>query len=371
MSDYEWGLERFVDEARTLARFDHPHLNKVHRFFEAHGTAYLVLEYIEGETLSAALDRQERLSEEGVTRLLGEVLSGLEEMHAAGYVHRDIKPGNLMVRTDGSTVVLDFGAARQAVGQRSKSVTSILTPGYAPIEQYDTKAEDVGPWSDIYAVGMVAYRCISGLKDGELPDAVTRSRAARKGSGGLEPTASIGQERYEARLLRAIDWAIQVEEDARPQSIGEWRQALPGLGSSRGMTAPSPIPSQEPPTKTTSAPSVFPRWASVAGVVGVTALGIGLWLMLPHLRTVDTSVPTDQAEPTAASGTLAPEQVPFTPAAQPEPPEDREQRPPDAIMADWSRAQETNTPDAYRQFLSRYPSSPFSELAKTKLAEIE
>ena len=93
------------------------------------------------------------MSQPQLERLLREVLSGLAEVHAAGFVHRDLKPGNLMVQPDGSTVVLDFGAARQAVGQRSKSITSILTPGYAPIEQYDSKAEDVGPWSDLYALG--------------------------------------------------------------------------------------------------------------------------------------------------------------------------------------------------------------------------
>ena len=115
-------------------------------------------------------------------------------MHDAGYVHRDIKPGNLMLREeDGSAVVLDFGAARQAVGQRSKAITSILTPGYAPIEQYDSKADDVGPWSDIYALGMVAYRCISGIGDGELPDAVTRGRTQRKGGVDLTPATEIRQ----------------------------------------------------------------------------------------------------------------------------------------------------------------------------------
>ena len=110
-ADYEWGLRRFLDEARTLARFNHPHLNKVQRYFEAHGTAYLVLDYVEGETLSAVLQRQGRLSEAAVTRLLRDVLSGVEEVHAAGYVHRDLKPGNLMVQPDGSIMVLDFGAA--------------------------------------------------------------------------------------------------------------------------------------------------------------------------------------------------------------------------------------------------------------------
>ena len=270
-ADYEWGLTRFLDEARTLARFDHPHINKVHRFFEAHGTAYLVLEYIEGETLGALLGRQGRLDEAQVEGLLTDVLSGLTEVHEAGYVHRDIKPGNLMVKPDGNVVVLDFGAARQAVGQRSKSVTSILTPGYAPLEQYDTKAEDVGPWSDIYALGMVAYRCISGLSDGELPDAVTRSRSARKGSGDLEPAASIGQGRYDARLLRAIDWAIQVEEDARPQSIAEWQQALPGLTPSESRARPEP-PKPDPPASSS-------RWALVVGVVAlmVAVAGGAYW----------------------------------------------------------------------------------------------
>ena len=101
-ADYKWGLERFLDEARTLARFDHPHLNKVHRYFEAHGTAYLVLEYIEGEPLSVLLRQHQALRQGEVKRLLANVLSGLEAVHAAGYVHRDLKPGNLMVQSDGS-----------------------------------------------------------------------------------------------------------------------------------------------------------------------------------------------------------------------------------------------------------------------------
>ncbi len=191
-ADYRWGLERFLDEARTLARFDHPHLNKVHRFFEANGTAYLVLEYIDGQTLSLLLTKYPTLPATHLQRIIREVLSGLVEVHQAGYIHRDIKPSNIMLRSDGSAVLLDFGAARQAVGQRSKSITSILTPGYAPLEQYDTKAEDVGPWSDLYALGMVAYRCVSGLRDADLPDAVTRSRNQRKGVPDLAPAAGAG-----------------------------------------------------------------------------------------------------------------------------------------------------------------------------------
>ena len=270
-ADYAWGLERFLDEARTLARFKHPHINQVHRYFEAHGTAYMVLEYIEGETLSAVLQRQETLSEAQLERLLREVLSGLAEVHAADYVHRDLKPGNLMVRPDGSTVILDFGAARQAVGQRSKSLRSILTPGYAPIEQYDSKAEDVGPWSDIYALGIVAYRCISGLSDKELPDAVTRARNQRKGVGDVAPAETVGKRGYSRPLLRAIDQAIEVHEEDRPQSIAAWRQTLPA-STLEGRSLPVPEPStggsQHPgPVPPPSSRSF--HWATVVGVVAL------------------------------------------------------------------------------------------------------
>ena len=120
--DYRWGLARFLDEARTLARFDHPHLNKVHRFFEANGTAYLVLEYVDGQTLSTLLGKYPTVPDAHLRRIVGEVLSGLEEVHAAGYVHRDIKPSNIMLRGDGSAVLLDFRgrapSGRPAVQER-------------------------------------------------------------------------------------------------------------------------------------------------------------------------------------------------------------------------------------------------------------
>ena len=268
-TDYEWGLTRFLDEARTLARFDHRHINKVHRYFEAHGTAYLVLEYLEGETLSAVLWRQKTLGQAQVERLLSEVLSGLAEVHAAGFVHRDVKPGNLMIQPDGSAVVLDFGAARQAVGQRSKAVTSILTAGYAPIEQYEIKADKMGPWSDIYALGMVAYQCVSGLQENELPDAVSRRMAQDDGEVRLQAAVEVGQGRYDRQFLAAIDWAITVRRDARPQSIEEWRRALPGQTPGLGPTDPLTVPADSATSRAT-----LPRWATVVGV-GALVLAVG------------------------------------------------------------------------------------------------
>ena len=277
--DYHWGLNRFLDEARTLARFDHPNLNRVHRFFESNGTAYMVLEYIDGETLASRLTRERQLPEESLQRLLEEVLSGLEVMHNAGYVHRDIKPGNLMLREeDGSAVVLDFGAARQAVGQRSKAITSILTPGYAPIEQYDSQADDVGPWSDIYALGMVAYRCISGVSDSELPDAVTRGRTQRKGGIDLTPATETGKGNYNAKLLEAIDWAMEVDEDGRPQTVGEWQRALAGSGR-RKSQAKSLRRTATQPAKGATTKRIGMTWSGVAMTVVILALvGVSVWM---------------------------------------------------------------------------------------------
>ena len=227
-ADFRKFLKDFLQEARVLARFEHPHVNKVHRFFQANGTAYMVLEYIDGETLSAVLRRDKRLSRARLRRLLDELLSALEAVHAAGYVHRDVKPGNIMLRGDGSAVLLDFGIARQAIGEYSKSMTSILTPGYAPIEQYERNADDVGAWTDLYAVGMVAYRCLSGIDEGKLPDAVKRARLAHKGDAGkdLKPAVEVGKGVYDERLLKAVDHAIKVHGNERPQSVAEMREAL-------------------------------------------------------------------------------------------------------------------------------------------------
>ena len=216
--DFEWGLERFLDEARALARFDHRHIIKVHRFFEAHGTAYIVMEYAEGETLAACLARKGTLKEAELKAILYPILDGLDVVHRADFLHRDIKPGNIIIRDeDDSPVLLDFGSARQAIGARSRSVTSIITPGYAPIEQYSSRG-DQGPWTDIYALGGVCYRALTG----EVPDDATD----RVRNDPLIPVVErcVGQASTE--FLLAIDWALSVDEGNRPQSIDEWRAKL-------------------------------------------------------------------------------------------------------------------------------------------------
>ncbi len=218
--DFEWGLGRFLDEARTLARFDHRHIVKVHRFFEAHGTAYIVMEYAEGETLSAFLARKGTLSEAELKTILYPILDGLQVVHGADFLHRDIKPGNIIIRDeDNSPVLLDFGAARQAIGARSRSVTSIITPGYAPIEQYSSRG-DQGPWTDIYALGGVCYQALIG----EVPDDATD----RVRTDPLIPLSERCAGQASAGFLSAIDWALRVDEVDRPQSVAAWHATLSG-----------------------------------------------------------------------------------------------------------------------------------------------
>jgi len=279
--DYEWGLERFLDEAKTLAAFDHANLNTVFRFFRANGTAYMVLEYIEGETLSAKLKRDKTLTEHELNTLLHALTSGLEEVHRAGFVHRDIKPGNIMIKPDGSPILLDFGAARAAIGQRSKSITAILTPGYAPVEQYDISADDIGPWTDIYAIGMVAYKCITGCKDSELIDAVARSRLQRKNQSDqdLAPAIQKGRGRYNDDVLKGIDWAIQINEEDRPQSISEWMPTLfAAQNETRTQAHAAPVThATVNPTAKDRSSSSMPIFALIATII--IAVGLGYWYL--------------------------------------------------------------------------------------------
>ena len=217
--DYLWGLTRFLDEARILAQFDHPNLVRVYRVFEAQGTAYMVTEYVEGQTLAAALRESEAWSEPQVRELLDALADGLAVVHGAGLLHRDIKPGNVMMRPDGTPVLIDFGAARQAMGRQSRSVTAVLTPGYAPIEQYSPRGNQ-GPWTDIYALGALAYEALSGQVPEDATERVLEDR--------LRPMGEVAPQGVSAGLSAAIDAALAVDGRDRPQGLDAWRAQLAG-----------------------------------------------------------------------------------------------------------------------------------------------
>lgn len=240
---YAWGLERFVSEARTLARFDHPNIVRVLTVFEANRTAYMVMRFEEGQALSAML-AEHGLAEQRLLAIALALIDGLSEVHAAGFIHRDIKPANIYIRADGSPVLLDFGSARQALGVHTQTLTSMVSPGYAPYEQYMSDAAQQGPWTDIYALGATLYRAACGTAP---MAAVDRSKPILHGSGDfLVPAAQLAAGRYSPAFLAAIDHALAFRESERPQTLEQWRAELTGAvpieallppGSARTATA--------------------------------------------------------------------------------------------------------------------------------------
>src|SRR3954453_7161707 len=212
--DFMWGKRRFLDESRTLASFRHPNIVRVMRFFEANGSAYMVMEFVEGAALGEWVKARRPIVEAQAASIVAPLLDGLEVVHNAGFLHRDIKPGNVYVRDDGSPVLLDFGSARQ----RSSQLTAIVTPGYAPFEQYHTQGNQ-GPWSDIYALAGVLYWMVTGNPPMEAAARVREDKMPRVLSVGA-PT------RFRSDFLTAIDWGLTPHEDKRPQSVSEWRAKL-------------------------------------------------------------------------------------------------------------------------------------------------
>ena len=223
--EYEAGLKRFIIEARTLAKFEHPGIVRVHNIFEANHTAYMVMQYEQGEGLDRLLKSRGTLLEHEILQILHPLLDGLEQIHAQGFVHRDIKPANIFVRNDGTPVLLDFGSARDTMVGESRTITNFVSPGYAPIEQYAGRSDQQGPWSDIYGLGATVYRAMTGRTPN---DAVERSQAlAQNTEDSYQTGAQHAKRSYSAQLLAAIDHALAFRVQDRPQSTRAWRAELP------------------------------------------------------------------------------------------------------------------------------------------------
>ena len=253
--DYQWGLTRFLEEARTLARLDHPRIVRVHRVIEAWGTAYMVMEYVEGRNLEEALKAEGPWPEARVRGLLDSLLPGLAQVHAAGLIHRDVKPANVMLRADGTPVLIDFGAARYAAGAHSHSLTSVLTPGYAPHEQYQTSGKQ-GAWTDVYALGAVAYRALSGRAPAEATERV--GAIAQRQADPLAPVSQAAAGGVSESFAAAVTAALAVFSDDRPQDVAAWRAQWDAGAVPAPSPSPSPAPSPSPSPSPAPSPSPSP-----------------------------------------------------------------------------------------------------------------
>lgn len=256
------GLQSFMKEAQLLAGFDHPSLVKVHRFWKANGTAYMVMPHYPGRTLKEVQRTTGALrDEQSLRRLLHPLLCALEVLHEARVFHRDISPDNVIVLPDGKPVLLDFGSARHVVSDRTQALTAMFKPSFAAIEQYgDVPGLKQGAWTDLYALAGVMHFMITGSPPvpaalRAVNDAQPRLAASAAGKGGLSMS-----------LLQAIDWALAVRPDERPQSVQAFRDVLDGL-------APAPARNVGSAFASAAASSSAAATASAAARETATATG--------------------------------------------------------------------------------------------------
>ncbi|MCC6363722.1 MAG: protein kinase [Bryobacterales bacterium] len=329
--DFDYGLERYLEEARMVARFaHHPNILSVLNFFREHGTAYIVMEYLEGRTLEAHLDRMGgRISVEEALVIALPVMDALSEVHAEGILHRDVSPDNIHLGPNRQVKLLDFGAARMALGERSRNLSVILKEGYAPGEQYRSKGPQ-GPWTDVYALAATLYRAVTGVMP---PGALDRLA-----EDGLKAPRSLGVEmsqQQETALLKAMAF----EPAARFETMEQFREALVPRAP-RIHAAASPLPEQpaaplipaEVATRVATRQPEFPppgpalppvEKKGIPGWVWSAASGAVVLLVLFALRPSPPAPvqPPRQVASVQPSPTPAKEETPPAPQpAAPEPP---------------------------------------------------
>jgi serine/threonine protein kinase len=211
------GLKKFVEEAKLLWNLSkptrHPNIVSVRTLFEIHGTAYMVMDFEDGVPLSDLIKKKKKFSETELLGLIRPMGEGLERAHRVGVLHRDIKPANILIKENGEPVLIDFGSARFDSGQATSTKVTFHTPPYAPIEQY-VKTYQQGPWTDIYALGVVMFECVTGTKPAEVLERM---------HGGIgSPLADGDWPDFSRAFVRAVDAAMTIRPSDRPQSISQW-----------------------------------------------------------------------------------------------------------------------------------------------------
>ncbi|WP_426193338.1 serine/threonine protein kinase [Massilia sp. DWR3-1-1] len=253
------GLKSFISEARFLASFDHPALVKVHRYWEQNRTAYTAMQYYDGRTVKQLVAHEPELVDQAwCLRLLGDILQALEMLYTMRIVHRDVSPDNIIIQPGGDAVLLDFGSARQVIGDMTKGLTVILKPGYAPVEQYAGDAAlEQGAYTDIYALAAVIHFAITGK--------APASSIARMIQDPLVPLRAQAPPGYSGEFLSAIDTGMAVLAHDRPQTLDAFR-ALLGIA----VGAPLQGNAWTEPVRAPAAASAASALASNWPVEGVT-----------------------------------------------------------------------------------------------------
>jgi serine/threonine protein kinase len=224
-ADFRAFLDRFRDEALQLARFNHKNIVPIHRVLTHNGTAYIVMEYLGEISLGRLVAAGERLAEPELAHLIGGVLDGLAAMHAAKLLHRDIKPSNIMLRGDGTPVLIDFGSVRRAHYEGEPASVRVVSEGFSPPEQYDDDGE-IGPWSDIFALAATCYFAMRGEPPAPVVDRVL-ALMRRKPDPIVPLTPETTGGLYAAPFLAAVSAGLALRERERPQSVPDWAALFP------------------------------------------------------------------------------------------------------------------------------------------------
>lgn len=294
--DFAWGRQRFIDEGRTLANLhEAPSIVKVFDFLEENGTAYIVMELLRGETLEQRVRSSGSFTPEQIDALLWPLLAGLEQVHEAGFLHRDIKPANILLGAEGRPTLIDFGASRVAMADRTATMTAVFTPGYAAPEQFSSTNQ--GPWTDIYGLAATLYFAITGAPPPNAIDRMMDDRLQRLGQGA-RPGFALG-------LLVGIDAGLTLSARDRPQGIAAWRTMLARPTADSDPT----LVMRKRPSRRREAPPVKSaprrrRSIGFAGIVAIVLLGVGANHLL-RSKSVQSSEATDPA----VAARPAPDQV--------------------------------------------------------------
>ncbi|MFZ6673480.1 protein kinase domain-containing protein [Undibacterium sp. Xuan67W] len=388
---FDAGLKSFINEARLLAQFDHPSLVHVYRFWEENKTAYMVMRYYDGQTLKDIVNtRPEVITEDWLKAMIKQILEALDTLYRAKILHRDISPDNIIVQKNGDAVLLDFGSARQIIGDMTQGITVILKPGYAPVEQYSDDCEmEQGPWTDIYALAAVIYFTIV-----KSSPPISVARVIKDTLAPLQGRISSG---FTEQFLMAVDRSLAIQPQDRPQSVDEFRQSL-GIGEldtsrnaqsrragvdvddevariARIKNAPYTVAATSAVTSATSLSSsaqvdgnqrliLKPQILALALLVLILA-GVGIYFSARPDASKARLPVSDRQQPIspASTGIANTSSLPKPAASVPEPSQEQ--------LA-WSKLENDTelAPKTIAAFLQQYPDGQFADAARIKLVEL-